>query len=150
MPIAVDIPLHAPGRKDPDQKVFSAFKFLHTKRTRTMSRASLEAQDGQTQTAVRAIHIHISQTARLIYFLQTNTVVGSPTQSALSQTPGPFIPPPLRDPVIAAHEWRNKEEADARGRAKERRRRPGVTFDMDQDEPPPGTVPSKKKLSRRR
>jgi hypothetical protein len=51
-PIAVDLPLHAAGRKEPDQKIFSAFKFLHTKRNRTVSHASIEAQDGQTQTAV--------------------------------------------------------------------------------------------------
>jgi hypothetical protein len=51
-PIAVNLPLHPVGRKEPDQKVFSAFKFLHTKRNRTVSHASVEAQDGQTQTAV--------------------------------------------------------------------------------------------------
>lgn len=53
-PITVDIPLHPTSRKEPEQKVFSAFKFLHGpgKRTRTMSKASLEAQDGQTHTAV--------------------------------------------------------------------------------------------------
>ena len=51
-PIAVDIPLPAQGRKDPGPKVFSAFKLLHTKRDRTMSHASVEAQDGMTQTAV--------------------------------------------------------------------------------------------------
>jgi hypothetical protein len=49
--IAVDLPLNATGRKEPE-KVFSAFKFLHTKRDRTVSHASVEAQDGQTQTAV--------------------------------------------------------------------------------------------------
>ncbi|KIM80761.1 hypothetical protein PILCRDRAFT_515548 [Piloderma croceum F 1598] len=126
-PIAVNLPLHATGRKEPDQKVFSAFKFLHTKRNRTVSHASVEAQDGQTQTA-------------------TNTVVGSPTQSNRSQ---PFAPPPVRDPQLAAQEWRNREEAEMRSRAK--RRRPGVVFDMEEDppEPPPGTVP-KKKLARRR
>ena len=53
-PITVEIPLHPTSRKEPEQKVFSAFKFLHGpgKRTRTMSKASLEAQDGQTHTAV--------------------------------------------------------------------------------------------------
>lgn len=51
-PIAVDLPLQAQGRKEPEQKVFSAFKFLHTKRNRTVSHASVEALDGQTQTAV--------------------------------------------------------------------------------------------------
>ena len=29
-PIAVNLPLHAAGRKEPDQKVFSAFKFLNS------------------------------------------------------------------------------------------------------------------------
>lgn len=55
-PITVDIPLHPTSRKEPEQKVFSAFKFLHgpAKRTRTMSKVSLEAQDGQTHTAVSA------------------------------------------------------------------------------------------------
>jgi len=126
-PIAVNLPLHPAGRKDTDQKVFSAFKFLHTKRNRTVSHASVEAQDGQTQTA-------------------TNTVVGSPTQSNRSQ---PFAPPPVRDPQLAAQEWRNREEAEMRSRAK--RRRPGVVFDIEEDPPEihPGRV-QKKKLSRRR
>jgi len=122
-PIAVDLPA---GRKEPDQKVFSAFKFLHTKRDRTMSHASVEAQDGQTQTA-------------------TNTVVGSPTQSSRSQTP--FAPPPIRDPLVATQEWRNREEAEMRSHTKERIRRPGIVFDMEEDPPEPAP---RKKLSRRR
>lgn len=48
-PIAVDLPPRAPA---PEQKVFSAFKILHTKRNRTVSHASVEAQDGMTHTAV--------------------------------------------------------------------------------------------------
>ena len=50
--IAPDLSQHAAGRKELEHKVFSAFKFLHTKRDRTVSHASVEAQDGQTQTAV--------------------------------------------------------------------------------------------------
>lgn len=125
-PVAVDLPLKAAGHKEPDQKVFSAFKFLHTKRDRTVSHASVEAQDGLTQTA-------------------TNTVLGSPTQSSRSQTP--FAPPPIRDPLVATQEWRNREEAEMRSSAKERRQRPGIVFDMEED--PPEPVP-RKKLSRRR
>lgn len=64
-----------------------------------------------------------------------------------------FIPP-LRDPIVATHEWRNKEEAETIDRVKGGRRRPGVVFDMpgddDPPEPPSGAVPIKKKLSRRR
>jgi hypothetical protein len=122
-PIAVDLPPRAPA---PEQKVFSAFKILHTKRNRTVSHASVEAQDGQTHTA-------------------TNTVVGSPVQS-----PNTIFIPPLRDPIVAAEEWVVAEEAETRNRTK-RRRRPGVVFDMEEDppEPPPGTA-TKKKLSRRR
>jgi hypothetical protein len=66
------------------------------------------------------------------------------------QSPNTIFIPPLRDPIVAAHEWVASEEADTRARTK-RRRRPGVVFDMEEDppEPPPGTAP-KKKLSRRR
>lgn len=72
--------------------------------------------------------------------------MGSPTQSAISQTPGPFVPPPLRDPYTATREWTDMEEAENRRRAKGGRRKPGVTFDVDLDEPLGGK--GKKKLSR--
>lgn len=52
--ISVDLPL--PSRKEPEQKVFSAFKFLHTKRIRTVSHASVEVQDGQI-TAVSQVFL---------------------------------------------------------------------------------------------
>ncbi|KAH9926224.1 uncharacterized protein B0H18DRAFT_1007067, partial [Fomitopsis serialis] len=54
-----------------------------------------------------------------------NTVTGA--DSTRSSTAG-RLSPPLRDPQTATHDWRNKEEAEFRGRGT-RRRRPGVTFD---------------------
>ncbi|KAF7984019.1 hypothetical protein HWV62_17521 [Athelia sp. TMB] len=120
--ISVELPI---SRREPEQKVFSAFKFLHTKRIRTISHASVEVQDGQIHTA-------------------TNTVVGSPTQSE-AFTQMPFIPSP-RDPIVATQEWRNREEEESRARPKDRRRRPGVVFDVA-DDGPPATAPPKKKLS---
>ena len=77
-----------------------------------------------------------------LFLLQTNTVVGSPTQS-------PHTPFPLRDPLVAAHDWVAAEEAEMRNRAK-RRRRPGVVFEVDEDPPEPLPGAPKKKLSRRR
>ena len=44
--------------------------------------------------------------------------------------------PPIRDAVEAAHEWRNKEEMGYLKRGSHRRRRPGVTFDLTDDETP--------------
>ncbi|KAI5123371.1 hypothetical protein M0805_001792 [Coniferiporia weirii] len=87
-----------------------------SKRYRTMSSASLEALDGTAN----------------------NTVVGSPTSSRRSPTPsgaGPLTPP-ARDPIRAAREWRNNEERAFAGRGSHRRRRPGVTFDMTDDDTP--------------
>jgi hypothetical protein len=67
---------------------------------------------------------------------QPNTVVGSPTQSMLSQTPGPPMQtPPVRDPMVAAQEWRNKEEAELRARGTGKRRKPGVVFDVAEELP---------------
>lgn len=49
----------------------------------------------------------------------------------------PIQPPPLRDPRLATEEWRNKEEAGARAlaKAKRRRQRPGVVFDVEEEHP---------------
>lgn len=59
--------------------------------------------------------------------------MGSPTVSMHSQTP--LQPPPLRDPLVAAQEWRNKEEAAMRDRGTARRVRPGVVFDVEEEHP---------------
>ncbi len=42
--------------------------------------------------------------------------------------------PPLRDPFSATEEWRNNEEKDFMNRGAARRRRPGVTFDLNAKE----------------
>ncbi|KAH9842642.1 uncharacterized protein C8Q71DRAFT_213588 [Rhodofomes roseus] len=89
-------------------KMFSPFRLL-SKRHRTVSAASVEAVDGTA-----------------------NTVTGA--DSTRSSTAG-RLSPPLRDPMTAAQEWRNKEEADFADRGTWRRRRPGVTFDIDPDAP---------------
>ena len=54
--------------------------------------------------------------------------------------------PPLRDPLVAAQEWRNREEYEQQVRGKIRRRRPGVTFDVAEDVPEEGRVPLQKSL----
>ncbi|KAH7923861.1 hypothetical protein BV22DRAFT_980208, partial [Leucogyrophana mollusca] len=82
-------PSHPPReRKDSASNIFTPFKILtmSSKRNRTVSAASLEACDGNTA---------------------TNTALGSPTQSNISQVPPvpPLVPPPLRDPMVATYEW---------------------------------------------
>lgn len=49
----------------------------------------------------------------------------------------PIQPPPFRDPWLATEEWRDREEADLqrRTKAKLRRRRPGVVFDVEEEHP---------------
>ncbi|CAL1704389.1 unnamed protein product [Somion occarium] len=86
-------------------KMFTPFRLL-SKRHRTVSAASVEAQDGTA----------------------TNTVIDS-TRSSTAGRPSP----PLRDPVIATVDWRDREEAEQSIRKSSRRRRPGVTFDVDPD-----------------
>ena len=44
--------------------------------------------------------------------------------------------PPVRDPMLAASEWRDKSEAEQQKR-KKNRFRPGVTFDVEEDPPHP-------------
>ncbi|TFK42656.1 hypothetical protein BDQ12DRAFT_676582 [Crucibulum laeve] len=100
----------APINISASKKVFSPFSYLASKRNRTMSAASVEAQDGTA----------------------ANTVVGSPTASMHSQAPMP-LPPPLRDPLAATYEWRDDAEARAHLRDKVRRHRPGVVFDVGHD-----------------
>lgn len=53
-PVPAPIPI-ASGRKSPNSKVFTPFRYLTSRRNRTMSAASVEAQDG---TAVRISYIH--------------------------------------------------------------------------------------------
>ena len=106
---------------------------VKTKRYRTMSSASVEALDG---TAVGSSRNHARRETNviLLVYLQNNTVVGSPTSSMRSQATGPLTPP-LRDAVEAAKEWRNIDR-NFMDRGASRRRRPGVTFDvMDEDVP---------------
>lgn len=45
----------------------------------------------------------------------------------------PFQPPPVRDPMKATEEWRNKEEAETLPNGKVRR--PGVVFDVAEERP---------------
>lgn len=62
-------------------------------------------------------------------------MVGSPTTSQISQNPPPLASqqPISRDPVIAASEWRSRDE-DFRTAGKRRRHRPGVVFDVDEEQ----------------
>ncbi|KAF8163233.1 hypothetical protein B0H34DRAFT_672281 [Crassisporium funariophilum] len=111
-PISRSVPI-ANERRSPKPKVFTPFRYLTTRRNRAVSVVSMEAQDGTAP----------------------NTVVGSPTASMHSQVP--LQPPPMRDPMAATEEWRNKEEADvhARTRIRKRRQRPGVVFDVAEETP---------------
>lgn len=104
-------------RKQPSSNVFSPFSFLTSKRNRTMSGASLDVCDGNTA---------------------TNTVIGSPAHSTVSQVQPlpPMVPPPSRDPMVATSQWRDREEAEQK-RRKKSRPRPGVTFDVEEDPPDP-------------
>ncbi|KAI0318631.1 hypothetical protein OF83DRAFT_1056517 [Amylostereum chailletii] len=99
------VPLPNPERKGGATN-FAPFRLL-SKRHRTMSGASAEAVDGTNAGG--------------------STVLTSPANS--TRSPTPKLPPPQRDPVQATQDWRNKEEADTRGRGTARRRRPGVTFE---------------------
>ncbi|KAJ3824367.1 hypothetical protein EV361DRAFT_775143, partial [Lentinula raphanica] len=111
-PITVPISIPTNGiseRKSPNHKVFTPFRYLTTKRNRTMSAASVEAVDGTAP----------------------NTVVGSPTASMNSSQP-PIQPPPMRDSQQATHEWRDRKESDSRNN-RLRVLRPGVVFDVPQD-----------------
>lgn len=108
-------------RKESGSNLLTPFKFLtmNSKRNRTMSAASLDVCDGNTA---------------------TNTVVGSPAQSTVSHAPFPPIaPPPVRDPMIATTEWRDREEAERREQKRGKVLRPGVTFDVAEDPPPTGS-----------
>jgi hypothetical protein len=48
----------------------------------------------------------------------------------------------MRDPLVAAKEWRNREEAESRARGKKKRRPPGVVFDVAEDAPKAQRYPS--------
>ncbi|KAL0071518.1 hypothetical protein AAF712_001375 [Marasmius tenuissimus] len=104
-PINVQIPIGTTTeRKSPSAKPFTPFRYLTTKRNRTMSVVSVEANNGTA----------------------TNTV-GSPTASMHSSQP-PFHPPSRRDTRMATQEWR-----DAGGSIRDRYnkiQRPGVVFDV--------------------
>ncbi|KAG7092328.1 hypothetical protein E1B28_008689 [Marasmius oreades] len=105
-PINVPIPIPSnSGRKSPNAKPFTPFRYLSTKRNRTMSATSLEAVNGTAP----------------------NTV-GSPTASMHSSQP-PFHPPTRRDPYLATQEWRDRDHASLRG-DKLKVQRPGVVFDV--------------------
>lgn len=129
--------------------LFTPFKFLHSKRNRTVSAASLDVCDGNTAVSI------IFSFRRAIKHTrgQTNTVVGSPDHSTVSQAqPLPALMlPGVRDPLVATSEWREREEADRRERKTHRVRRPGVTFDLEEEppSPAPGTSSKRKKLVRR-
>ncbi|KAG2041747.1 hypothetical protein BDR03DRAFT_945551 [Suillus americanus] len=115
-------------RKHPSSNVFSPFSFLTSKRNRTMSGASLDVCDGNTA---------------------TNTVIGSPAHSTVSQVKPlpPMVPPPSRDPMVATSQWRDREEAEQK-RRKKSRPRPGVTFDVEEDPPDPYGATGKQKSAR--
>ncbi|KAJ3513656.1 hypothetical protein NLJ89_g2834 [Agrocybe chaxingu] len=99
-------------KKSNKTDVFTPFRFLASKKNRSVSVASMEAQDGTAP----------------------STVVGSPTTSIHSQVP--FQIPSVRDPQRATEEWRDREEAGTKTRTKHKRRHPpGVVFDVSEETP---------------
>ncbi|PIL24092.1 hypothetical protein GSI_13844 [Ganoderma sinense ZZ0214-1] len=102
-------------------KMFTPFRLL-SKRHRTVSTASVDAVDGTVLTAM--------------------LTGGDSTRSSTAGRPSP----PLRDPMMAAQEWRNQEEVVQQGRGTLRRRRPGVTFDVGEEVPEDGRPSLQKTL----
>ncbi|CCM02356.1 uncharacterized protein FIBRA_04451 [Fibroporia radiculosa] len=122
---------HAPPTATPAQapsRMFTPFRLL-SKHHRTVSAASVEAEAGTA----------------------ANTVITG-AGSTRSSTAG-RLSPPLRDPMLATQDWRNKEEAEFADRGTWRRRRPGVTFDLEDEltelSAEPSTVRPPRKSSRR-
>ncbi|KAI0375004.1 hypothetical protein BV20DRAFT_934875 [Pilatotrama ljubarskyi] len=119
--IAAPTPVSASGNRSPNGKMFTPFRLL-SRRHRTVSAASVEAVDG---TVINAM-----------------LTGGDSTRSSTAGRPSP----PLRDPMTAAQEWRNREEHEQQVRGTLRRRRPGVTFDVSDEVPDDGRVPVQKSL----
>ncbi|KAJ6630725.1 hypothetical protein B0H10DRAFT_1774007 [Mycena sp. CBHHK59/15] len=110
-PIVVPNPaLPITERKSPNSRVFTPFRYLTSKRHRTISTASMDAVDGTA----------------------ANTVMGSPTAS-MQSSQMPTQSPPQRDPRVATQDWMLQEEYDLRASGKQRRLRPGVVFDVAED-----------------
>ncbi|KAI0636863.1 hypothetical protein C8Q77DRAFT_1189512 [Trametes polyzona] len=108
VPLAAPTPVHAAGRRSPNGKMFTPFRLL-SRRHHTVSTASVDAVDG---TVINAM-----------------LTGGDSTRSSTAGRPSP----PLRDPMTAAQEWRNREEYEQQVRGTVRRRRPGVTFEVNED-----------------
>ncbi|KAI8998540.1 hypothetical protein BD414DRAFT_575055 [Trametes punicea] len=121
VPIAAPTPVPLSGERSPTGKMFTPFRLLSRKH-RTVSAASVEAVEG---TVINAM-----------------LTGGDSTRSSTAGRPSP----PLRDPLMAAQEWRNREEQQQETRGTARRRRPGVTFDVGDEVPEDGRVPLQKSL----
>ncbi|KAJ3002673.1 hypothetical protein NUW54_g5720 [Trametes sanguinea] len=119
VPIAAPRPIAVSGERSPTGKMFTPFRLL-SKKHRTVSAASVEAVEG---TVINAM-----------------LTGGDSTRSSTVGRPSP----PLRDPLTAAYEWRNREEYDQQLRGTVRRRRPGVTFDIGEEVPEDGRAPVQK------
>ncbi|TFK85944.1 hypothetical protein K466DRAFT_493774 [Polyporus arcularius HHB13444] len=117
------MPVAASGQRTANGKVFTPFRLL-SKRHHTVSTASVDAVDG-TVVSINAM-----------------LTGGDSTRSSTAGRPSP----PLRDPMTAAQEWRNKEENEQYGRGTLRRRRPGVTFDVGEEVAEEGRGPLQKSL----
>jgi hypothetical protein len=128
-------------RKQHLSNVFSPFSFLTSKRNRAMSGASPDVCDGNTAVSI----IFMFSDVGSHHNSQTNTVIGSPAHSTVSQVQPllPMIPPPSRDPMVATSQWRDREEAEQK-RRKKSRPRPGVTFDVEENPPDPGAMGKQK------
>jgi hypothetical protein len=114
------------------RKEAAMFRLLSKHRMRTMSGASAEAVDGTNAGVSFALAFVCLRGADGAH-PQASTVRASPA-SSLRSSVAPAVPP-FRDPVQATHDWRNRAEADEGVRGSSRRRRPGVTFDVYEDQP---------------
>lgn len=90
-----------------DPRLANPYHYIKTRKMRTMSTVSLEAQDGAA-----------------------STVIGSPTASILSQIP--INVPPEQDPILAAREWTEAAPITPGQRI----RRPGLVWELPEDPPP--------------
>ncbi|KAK7441997.1 hypothetical protein VKT23_016275 [Stygiomarasmius scandens] len=113
----LEVPQTIPGLREVTNaretlsQIFTPFRYLSA-RHRTLSGVSVEAVDG----------------------VADNTVERSPQVSVYSSLP-PMTPPLPRNPFLVVQEWQQRNyEAEHRNRSQHRIQRPGVVFDVPQED----------------
>ena len=137
--IAAPIPVHADGTRNATGKMFTPFRLL-SRRHRTVSTASVDAVDGTVVSTALSLLVPPHRVLTWHLTLQINAMLtgGDSTRNSTRSSTAGRPSPPLRDPLMAAQEWRNLEENEQQGRGTLRRRRPGVTFDVGEEVPSDG------------